>query len=82
MQQLNIGVGSFVKNTSDDWAVYYTYNNLDNVVKAVADNLTYLGLITDDRLMRGLTASFESGVEDFVVIRLNEVRLAVKRLSI
>jgi len=48
----------------------------------VADNLTYLGMITDDRLMKGLTASFENGVEDFVVIRLNEVKLAVKRLSI
>jgi Holliday junction resolvase RusA-like endonuclease len=64
---------------------YYGSQNkgdLDNVVKAVADNLTYLGMITDDRLMRGLTASFETGVEDFVVIRLNEVKLAVKRLSI
>ena len=64
---------------------YYGSQNkgdLDNVVKAVADNLTYLGMITDDRLMKGLTASFETGVEDFVVIRLNEVKLAVKRLSI
>jgi Holliday junction resolvase RusA-like endonuclease len=56
--------------------------DLDNVVKAVADNLTYIGLITDDRLMRGLTASFETGVEDFVVIRLNEVKIAATRLSI
>ena len=70
------------------WLTVHAYygspnkGDLDNVVKAVADNLTYLGLITDDRLMRGLTASFESGVEDFVVIRLNEVKLAAKRLSI
>lgn len=64
---------------------YYDSQNkgdLDNVVKAVADNLTYLGLITDDRLMRGLTASFEEGVEDFVVIRLNGVKCGTKKLSI
>lgn len=70
------------------WLTVHAYfgsqnkGDLDNVVKAVADNLTYLGMITDDRLMKGLTASFETGVEDFVVIRLNEVKLAAKRLSI
>lgn len=47
--------------------------DLDNVVKGVADNLTFTGIIADDRLVRGLTATFEDAVEDYVLIRLNEV---------
>jgi len=47
--------------------------DLDNVVKAVADNLTFSAIITDDKWLEGITASKQYSVEDYVLIRLNEV---------
>jgi Holliday junction resolvase RusA-like endonuclease len=44
--------------------------DLDNCVKAIADNLQATKIIKDDRLMMGCTATKQLSVEDYSVVKI------------
>ena len=54
--------------------------DLDNIVKGVSDNLQFIGIISDDRIVKGITASIENAVEDYTLIRINEVKVGTPKI--
>jgi len=54
--------------------------DVDNLAKAIADNLVDRNILSDDRLILKLDISKSYSVEDYVIIRIHEVEYGIEEV--
>jgi len=57
---------------------YVTKYDADNLLKGVGDNLQYCGIISDDRIILRADVSKAWAPEDFMIIRIFEVKYGIE----